>query len=94
MLPLLSRISIAKFLKIIAPKTGQIAQKTSFNKQFLGSYRLSVLIFTENKLFHWRFAKVRSYLPLKHLVKVLKFRISCFEVTPLSGCFRQLLLVH
>ena len=29
MLPLLSRISLVKFLKIIAPKTGEIPQKCS-----------------------------------------------------------------
>ena len=46
---------------------------------------LSALIFTENKLLHWCFAKVTGYLPLKRLVNVLKFRISCFEVTP-SKC--------
>ena len=28
------------------------------------------------------------------LVKILKFRISCFEMTRLGGCCRQLLLIH
>ena len=31
-LPLLSRISLVKFHKIIAPKSGQIRQKISFNE--------------------------------------------------------------
>ena len=31
-LPLPSRISVFKFLKIIAPKTGQIPEKISFNE--------------------------------------------------------------
>ena len=51
---------------------------------------MSTLIFTENKLLRWCFAKLRSYLILKRLVKVLKLRISCFKVIPVSGCFRQL----
>ena len=51
----------------------------------LKGLRLSALIFTENKLVHWCFAKVRIYLLLKRLVKVLKFRISCFEVTHLKA---------
>ena len=80
------RISQVKFLKMIIPKTGQIPRKISLNEQFQGSFRLSALIFTENKL-HWYFAKVRCYLPFKLLVKVLKFRISCFEVTHISGSF-------
>ena len=50
---------------------------------------MSALVFTENKLLHLCFAKIRRYLPLKRLVKVLKFRIICFEVTLFSGCFRQ-----
>ena len=37
--------------------------------------------------------EVRSYLPLLSLVKVLDFSIICFEVIPLIGCFRQLLLI-
>ena len=32
LLPLLSRISLVKFLKLIAPKTVQIPQKISFNE--------------------------------------------------------------
>ena len=36
------------------------------------------LIFTENELLHWCLTKIRSYLSLKRLGKVLKFRISCF----------------
>ena len=51
----------------------------------LKGLRPSALIFTENKLVYWCFAKVRIYLLLKRLVKVLKFRISCFEVTPLKA---------
>ena len=55
---------------------------------------MSALIFTENKLLHWCFAKIRSYFPLKSLVEVLKLRISYFEVITLSDYFRQLLLIH
>ena len=33
-LPLLSRVSLVKFLKIIAPKTEQISKKVSLNEQF------------------------------------------------------------
>ena len=37
---------------------------------------MSALNFTESEPLHWFFAKVRSYIPSKRLVKVLKFRIS------------------
>ena len=48
---------------------------------------MSALFFTENKLFHCCFAKVRSYLSLKHLVKNLKLRTSYLEANTFKDSF-------